>query len=145
MAIDNALEKIRNLTNEDDSELLSSLLQAGGLFSPVIAVLAAVKGVADISDVRARIRTAIRSLCDELERIRDSWPALPLARVSVVLGWHSKVLPRWGGTFSAQHVEASTYFRCWRLPKPPSGNRTESHSPNARPISCAPGNFSGAK
>ncbi len=30
MAIDNALEKIRNIPNEDDSELLGSLLQAGG-------------------------------------------------------------------------------------------------------------------
>jgi len=74
MAIDNALEKIRDITNEDDSELLSSLLQAGGLFSPVIAILAAAKGVVDISAVKARIWAAIRSLCDELERIRDSWP-----------------------------------------------------------------------
>jgi hypothetical protein len=74
MAIDNALEKIRNLTNEDDSELLSSLIQAGGFFSSVIAVLAAFKGVIDISEVKARIGTAIRSLCDELEKIRDRWP-----------------------------------------------------------------------
>jgi hypothetical protein len=75
VAIDNALEKIRAITNEDDNELLSSLIQAGGLFSPVIAVLAAVKGVVDISEIKIRIGTAIRSLCDELERIRDRWPA----------------------------------------------------------------------
>ncbi len=75
MAIDNALEKIRNIENEDEGELLSSLVQAGGFFSPVIAVLAALKGVIDISEVKARIWTAIRSLCDELERIRDRWPA----------------------------------------------------------------------
>jgi len=75
MAIDNALEKTRNITNEDDSELLSSLLQAGSLFSPIIAVLAAIKGVIDISEVKIRIWAAIRSLCDELERIRDRWPA----------------------------------------------------------------------
>ena len=52
-----------------------SLLEAGGLFSPVIAVLAALKGLVDISGVKARIWTAIHSLCDELERIRDRWPA----------------------------------------------------------------------
>ena len=68
-------EKTRNITNEDDSELLSSLLQAGSLFSPIIAVLAAIKGVIDISEVKIRIWAAIRSLCDELERIRDRWPA----------------------------------------------------------------------
>jgi hypothetical protein len=50
------------------------LLQAGGLFSPVIAVIAVAKGVLDISEVKARIWTAIRSLCDELEKIRDRWP-----------------------------------------------------------------------
>jgi hypothetical protein len=74
MAIDNALEKIRNITNEEDGKLLSTLIQAGGLLSPVFAVLAAVKGVIDISEVKARIGTAIRSLCDELERIRNTWP-----------------------------------------------------------------------
>ena len=74
MAIDNAIEKVRNIANEDDSELLGSLLQAGGLFSPVIAVLAAVKGAVDISQVKARIWAAINSLCDELEKIRDRWP-----------------------------------------------------------------------
>ena len=74
MAIDNALEKIRNITNEEDDKLLSTLIQAGGLLSPVFAVLAAVKGVIDISEVKARIGTAIRSLCDELERIRNTWP-----------------------------------------------------------------------
>jgi hypothetical protein len=74
MAIDNALEKIRNIENEEDSELLSTLIQAGGLFSPIFAVLAAFKGVTDISEVKARIWTAIRSLCDELERIRNTWP-----------------------------------------------------------------------
>jgi hypothetical protein len=68
MAIDNAIEKVRNIANEDDSELLGSLLQAGGLFSPVIAVLAAVKGAVDISQVKARIWAAINSLCDELEK-----------------------------------------------------------------------------
>ena len=31
MAIDNALEKIRNITNEEDGKLLSTLIQAGGL------------------------------------------------------------------------------------------------------------------
>jgi hypothetical protein len=74
VAIDNALEKIRNITNEADNELLNSLIQAGGLLSPVFAVLAAFKGAIDISEVKARIRLAILSLCDELERIRDGWP-----------------------------------------------------------------------
>jgi len=68
------LEKIRNITNEEDDKLLSTLIQAGGLLSPVFAVLAAVKGVIDISEVKARIGTAILSLCDELERIRNTWP-----------------------------------------------------------------------
>jgi hypothetical protein len=74
MAIDNALEKIRNITNEEDNEILSSLIHAGGLFSPIMACIAAGKGVFDISEIKARIWTAIRSLCDELERIRDKWP-----------------------------------------------------------------------
>ena len=74
VAIDNALEKIRNIADEDDSQLLGSLIQAGGLFSPVFAVLAALKGVIDISEVKVRIWTAIRSLCDELEKARDRWP-----------------------------------------------------------------------
>ena len=74
MAIDNALEKIRNMTNEEDNQILSSLIQAGGLFSPIMACIAAGKGVFDISEIKARIWIAIRSLCDELERIRERWP-----------------------------------------------------------------------
>jgi hypothetical protein len=74
MAIDNRLEKIRNIANEEDSEVLSTFIQAGGVLSPIFAVLAAVKGVIDFSEVKARIRIAILSLCDELEQISDTWP-----------------------------------------------------------------------
>jgi hypothetical protein len=44
MAIDDPFEKIREIADESDGELFASLVQASGVFSPIMAVLAIVKG-----------------------------------------------------------------------------------------------------
>jgi hypothetical protein len=74
MAIDNPLDKIRDITNEDEKDPLGAFLQVGGMVSPLFGVISAAKGALDAQRRWERIKAAIRGLCDELDRVQDRWP-----------------------------------------------------------------------
>jgi hypothetical protein len=74
MSIDNPMDKVRDIADEKDDELFNGLILAGAVFSPIMAVVATVKGVFDGAERQARIWSAIRALCDELEAMRDRLP-----------------------------------------------------------------------
>ena len=74
MTIDNPLEKIRENLNEHADDPLGVSLQLGGIGSPFLAVLAAVKSALDANETAHRMKSAVIALCDELERIQDRWP-----------------------------------------------------------------------
>lgn len=75
MAIDNRLDKVRYIADESVDELLTSLMEAGGAFSPLLAVAAAIRGVFDAADLKHRVFTAIHALCDEFEAMRRELPS----------------------------------------------------------------------
>jgi hypothetical protein len=75
LAIDNPLDKVREVLNEQDDDRLGALIQMGAVFEPITAVLAAVKGVFDSVERYSRVRTAVLSLCYELESIRAELPS----------------------------------------------------------------------
>jgi hypothetical protein len=74
MAIDNPLDQIRNITNEEEADPFGGFLQLGGVAHPLFAVAAVVNSVLDVEQRRQRIRATLRALCDELERVQESWP-----------------------------------------------------------------------
>jgi len=74
MAIDNRIDKIREILDERDDDLLAGLIQVGG-FEPIMAVVAAVKGVLDGEERYDRVRAALRALCDELESLSADLPS----------------------------------------------------------------------
>ena len=74
MAIDNPVDKIREILGEEDDELLGALIQVGSVFGPVTAVAAAVKSMVDGRDRHHRVCSAIRALCMELESLRAVLP-----------------------------------------------------------------------
>ena len=75
MAIDNRIEKIREIANEQESDFLGTLASVGGLFSPVLTVWTIANSVVDGAQRAHRAKTSINALCDELESIRSQWPA----------------------------------------------------------------------
>jgi hypothetical protein len=75
MAIDDRLEKTREIFPEDEDDLLGGLTLAGAFFSPLLAVCDAFKSVTDRRDARHRVKTAIHALCDELESMRNGLPS----------------------------------------------------------------------
>jgi hypothetical protein len=75
MAIDDRIEKVRDITREEGDDLLAALIPLGASFSPVVSVIAAVKNVMDGAQARDRVVKSIRALCDELQSVRDSLPA----------------------------------------------------------------------
>jgi hypothetical protein len=74
VAIDNPLEKIREITNEDEKDPLGGFLQAAGIVHPLFAIAGVAKGLVDSERRWERIRASIRGLCDELMQIEDRWP-----------------------------------------------------------------------
>jgi hypothetical protein len=74
MSIDNPIDKVREILNERDDDLLGGLIQVAAGFEPITAVIAAVKGVIDSDERYKRVRTAIRALCEELESLRAGLP-----------------------------------------------------------------------
>jgi len=55
MAIDDRPDKIREILDESADSLLTGLMQAAAAFSPIFAVVAAVKGVFDFADFQNRV------------------------------------------------------------------------------------------
>jgi hypothetical protein len=74
MAIDDPLEKIRQLAKDRDFDGIGASLQAGAIFSPVFKVFSVAKGIADSYKKGEKVTIAIHALCDELQRIQDQWP-----------------------------------------------------------------------
>ena len=74
MAIDDPLEKIKQIVTDGDSDPLGVALSIGGSASPIIGVLAAVKEALDGNQQGQRMRAAIIALADEINRLRDRWP-----------------------------------------------------------------------
>lgn len=74
MALDDALEQIKRGITDDDGVPLDGLVHAGGMFSPIVAVYGACKAAFDADDMKHRMTTAIRALCDELSTMRDKLP-----------------------------------------------------------------------
>jgi hypothetical protein len=74
MPIDNPLDQIRNITNEEETDPFGGFLQLGGVAHPLFAVASVVKGALDVEQRWQRIKTALRALCDELERVQGNWP-----------------------------------------------------------------------
>lgn len=74
MKIDNPLEKIRLDINEQADDPLGVALQLGGIGSPFLAVLAAVKFALNVNETAHRMKSAIIALCDELDRVQERWP-----------------------------------------------------------------------
>ena len=74
MAIDDPLEKIRQLANEGDFDGIGAALQVGGVFSPIFKVGNIANSI--VANYRSgdRIWIAILALCDELQRTQERWP-----------------------------------------------------------------------
>ena len=90
MSIDNPTDKVREITNEKDDDLFGGLILAAAAFSPIMAVVAAVRSVFDGAERQARVQAAIRALCDELETLRDR---LPLdAEAALSSAWFKKAV-----------------------------------------------------
>jgi len=75
MAIDNPLEKIRQIANEEDSEFFGAALQVSGLALPLFKILAIAKNILDKQLNGNPGKAAIIALCYELERIEAQWPS----------------------------------------------------------------------
>lgn len=74
MAIDDPLEKIRQLVKDGDLDGIGAALQLGAMSSPVFKIFAVAKGIADGYRKGEKVTIAIHALCDELERIQEQWP-----------------------------------------------------------------------
>jgi hypothetical protein len=90
MAIDNPIDKVREILNERDDDLLDGLIQAAACFEPITAVIAAVKEVTGSRERSNRVRVAIRALCDELERLRVDLPSD--AKVALNSEWFTRAV-----------------------------------------------------
>lgn len=74
MAIDEPVDKIRDITNEDEKDPLGGFLQVAGVAHPLFAMVAVVKGLLDGERRWEKIRAALRAVADELMRIQERWP-----------------------------------------------------------------------
>jgi hypothetical protein len=74
MAIDNPLEKIRELLKDEGFDGVGASLQIGGLLDPYFKVLSVAKSLITGRKSGERINIAINALCDELQRMQDSLP-----------------------------------------------------------------------
>lgn len=75
MAIDDPLEKIRQLASDDKVDLAGAALQVGGMFAPVFKVVAIAKGVLEGQLKGNSLKIAVFALCDELQRLQSHWPS----------------------------------------------------------------------
>ena len=75
MAIDDRLEKIRDLVKDESVDIAGAALQVGGMFAPVFKVLSIAKGILDGQLNGNSLKIAILSLCDELQRLQSHWPS----------------------------------------------------------------------
>lgn len=74
MAIDNRIEKVGDILNEDNDDLLDGLVRVGAFFSGWVALCEAFRSIFDQRDARHRVKAAMCALCDELESMRHSLP-----------------------------------------------------------------------
>src|SRR5271163_2580067 len=74
MAIDDPLEKIRELAKVEDFDGIAAALQVVGVASPIFNVVGIAKSIAANYKSGERVWIAILALCDELQRIQDKWP-----------------------------------------------------------------------
>jgi len=74
MAIDDPLEKIRQIANEENSEFFEKSLQVAGLALPLFKILALAKGIVDKRLNGNPIKAAVIALSYELERLESKWP-----------------------------------------------------------------------
>jgi len=74
MAIDDPLEKIRELAKSGDFDGIGAALQLGGMVSPLFKVVSTAKNIAAGYKSGEKVRIAIIALCDELQRTQDRWP-----------------------------------------------------------------------
>jgi hypothetical protein len=74
MAIDDPLEKIRELAESGDFDGIGAALQAGGIVSPLFKVVNTAKNIAAGYKSGETIWIAIIALCDEIQRTQDRWP-----------------------------------------------------------------------
>lgn len=74
MAIDDPLEKIRDLVKSQGFDGVGAALQVGGMASPVFKAFSVAKGIADSFQRGANITAAILALCDEFQRMQSSFP-----------------------------------------------------------------------
>ncbi len=113
MAIDNRIDKIREILDERDDDLLAGLIQVGG-FEPIMAVVAAVKGVLDGEERYDRVRAALRALCDELELAwtepHDSLLLSLMAAFQMAKTASDRRI--WLATYAIWHTSAPMTFRC---------------------------------
>jgi hypothetical protein len=75
MAIDDPLEKIRQLASDENVDFVGAALQVGGMFAPVFKVYAIAKGIFDGQLKGNSLKIAIFALCDELQRLQSTWPS----------------------------------------------------------------------
>jgi len=74
MAIDDRLEKIRNIFREGGDPYLGSALQVAGLTGPAFKLLSIVQSFFSTTEREHKALVAILALCDELEQFRTHWP-----------------------------------------------------------------------
>ncbi len=74
MAIDDPLEKIRELAKSGDFDGVGAALQLGGIVSPLFKVMSTAMNIVAGYKSGDKVRIAIVALCDELQRIQDRWP-----------------------------------------------------------------------
>jgi hypothetical protein len=74
MAIDEPLEKIRELFRSEDFDGIGAALQLGGIVSPFLSVFNIASSIVAGYRSGEKVRIAINALCDELKRIQDRWP-----------------------------------------------------------------------
>ena|ERR1035438_1198053 len=74
MAIDDPLEKIRELVSGDDFDGIGVALQVGGIVLPIVKVVGIAKSIAASYKSGEKVRIAIIALCDELQRTQDRRP-----------------------------------------------------------------------
>jgi len=76
VAIDDPLEKIRELAADDKVDFGGASLQLAGIsVSPVFKVFAIAKSIFDSQLNGNAIKIAILALCDELQRLQNLWPS----------------------------------------------------------------------
>lgn len=75
MAIDDPLEKIRQLANDNNVDLVGAALQVGGMFAPEFKVFGIAKGILEGQLKGNSLKIAVFALCDELQRLQAHWPS----------------------------------------------------------------------